>query len=76
MLVSEQSAGVDKAATYEMIENLVPNNTRHLKALLASDRVDNHVSMNADKVLRVEDTIFILVKGIPVSGVLDDTISR
>lgn len=50
-----------EGATYEVIENLIANDTRHLKALLASDRVHNHVSMNADKVLRVEDTVFILV---------------
>lgn len=43
-----------------MIEDLVPYNPHHLKALLASHRIDNHVSMNPNKVLVVEYRVFIL----------------
>jgi hypothetical protein len=46
--------------TYKVIENLVTNDARHFKALLAGDRVDNHVAMDADEMFRVEDTVLIL----------------
>lgn len=46
--------------TYEVIENLVSNYADHLEGLLGGDRVDQHVAMNADEVLRVEDTVLIL----------------
>jgi hypothetical protein len=44
-------------STYQVIQDLIANDARHLEALLGSDRVDNHVAMNANKVLRVEYTI-------------------
>jgi len=43
-----------------MIENLVPDYPYHLEALLAPNRVDQHVAMNTDKVFRVKDTVLIL----------------
>lgn len=43
-----------------MIENLLPNNADHVEALLVSYTVDNHVSMNADKLPAVENGVFIL----------------
>jgi hypothetical protein len=46
--------------TYEVVEDLVADDTRHLEALLAGDRVDNHVTMDANEVLRVEDTVLVL----------------
>lgn len=47
-----------------MIQDLIPNDAHHLEALLAADGVDNHVPMNADKVFRIENRVFILAGGI------------
>lgn len=43
-----------------MIKDLIPNDSAHLKALLAGDRVDNHVAVYTDKMLAVEYSILIL----------------
>ena len=43
-----------------MVEDFVSDDARHLKALLARDRVYYHIAVNANEVLRIEDTIFIL----------------
>jgi hypothetical protein len=37
-----------------VVQDLVPDDAHHLEALLAADRVDDHVAVDADKVLRVE----------------------
>lgn len=50
-----------------MIENLISDDARHLEALLACNRVDNHVTVDANKVLRIEDAVFILKWGMVVS---------
>lgn len=63
-------------STYEVVQNLVADNARHLKALLACDRVDDHVAMNANEVFRVQDAILILVHSIRVSRVLVNSLSR
>jgi hypothetical protein len=47
-----------------VVEDLVTDDTRHFEALLAGDRVDYHVAMDADEVLRVKDTILILERRI------------
>jgi len=52
--------GIRRRCTYEVVEDLVADNARHFEALLAGDRVDNHVAMDADEVFRVEDAILIL----------------
>jgi hypothetical protein len=57
-------------STYQVIQDLIANDARHLEALLGSDRVDNHVAMNANKVLRVEYTVFILESNTRVSEFL------
>jgi hypothetical protein len=46
--------------TYQVVEDLVADDARHLEALLAGDRVDNDVAVDADEVLRVEDAVLIL----------------
>lgn len=51
-----------------MVQDLIANDARHLKALFVGNRVDNHVAMNADKVLGVENAVFILEGGTRVSG--------
>jgi hypothetical protein len=43
-----------------MVENLVADDAGHLEALLAGDRVDYDVTVDADEVLRVEDAVLIL----------------
>ena len=47
-----------------MVQDLIPNNAHHLEALLAADRIHNHISMNTDKVLRVEDAVLVLAGGV------------
>ena len=43
-----------------MIQNLVADDSHHLEALLATNTVDNHVSMDANEVLAVQDSVFVL----------------
>jgi len=43
-----------------MIENLVANHLHHLKRLQRGHRVDQHVAMDADKMLAIQNTVFIL----------------
>ena len=37
--------------TYKVVQDLVPNDAHHFETLLAADRVDDHVAVNANKVL-------------------------
>jgi hypothetical protein len=53
--------------TYEVVQNLVADDARHFEALLAGDRVDDHVAVDADEVFRVEYAVFILDGGESVS---------
>lgn len=46
--------------TYEVIQDLVPDNLDHLKRLLGRHRVDQHVAMDSDRVPRVQNAVFIL----------------
>ena len=46
--------------TYKMVEDLVAQDADHVKGLLGSDRVNEHVAMNADEMFGVEDAVFIL----------------
>jgi hypothetical protein len=59
-----------------VVQDLIANDARHLEALLGRHRVDNHVAMNADKVLRIENTVFILQGSTRVSGFLKKSLSR
>lgn len=51
---------VGRSATYQMVENLVPNYAHHLEALLASHRIDEHVSVDTNEMFRIEYAVFIL----------------
>lgn len=51
-------------APYQMIEDLVPDNPHHFETLLARDRVDNHVPVNSNKVLVVENCVFVLASSV------------
>lgn len=43
-----------------MVQNLIPNDSYHLEALLAAYRVDDHVSMNSNEVFAIQYRVFIL----------------
>jgi hypothetical protein len=47
-----------------VIQNLIPYDAHHLEALLAADRVDDHVAVDADEVLGVEDAVLVLAGGV------------
>lgn len=47
-----------------MVEDLVADDATHFEALLARDRVDDHVAVDADEVLAVEDGVFVLARRI------------
>lgn len=49
-----------------MIQDLIPYDADHFKTLLRSDGIDNHVAMDSDKVLAVQDGVLIL------AGSIDD----
>ena len=46
---------------YKVVENLLANERNHVKGCTRRDRVHEHVAMDADKVLGVQDRILILV---------------
>lgn len=43
-----------------MIEDFVPQDAYHIKRLLRCDRVDQHVAMNTNKMLGIQDAVFVL----------------
>ena len=43
-----------------MVEDLITQDPNHLKRLPGSNRVDEHVAVNANEMLRVQDAVFIL----------------
>jgi hypothetical protein len=45
---------------YHVIQNLVANDSHHLKTLLAANAVDNHVTVDTNEVLAVENSVFVL----------------
>lgn len=47
--------------TDKVVQNLVPDDLDHLKGRHRLDRVHQHVAMDADKVLRVQDAVLILL---------------
>ena len=47
-----------------MVQDLVSDDAHHLEALLAADRVDDHVAVDANEVLGVENAVFILAGGV------------
>jgi hypothetical protein len=54
----------EELRTYKVVQDLVPDDAHHLEALLAADRVDDHVAVDADKVLGVEDAVLVLAGGV------------
>lgn len=49
------------SATYKVVEDLVTENANHVERLLGGDRVDQNIAVNANKVFRVQNAVFILV---------------
>ena len=47
-----------------MIQDLIANDPTHLKALLTRNRVDDHVAVNANKVLAVKYSVLVLTRSI------------
>lgn len=47
-----------------MVQDLVSDDAHHLEALLAADGVDNHVAMDANKVLGVENAVLVLASSV------------
>lgn len=47
-----------------MVQDLISDDAHHLEALLAADRVDDHVAVDTNEVLGVEDAVFILASGV------------
>lgn len=43
-----------------MIENFISEDPDHIKGLLRGDRVDQHVAMNANEMLGIQDAVFVL----------------
>ena len=54
------------AASYQVAENLMSNNLDHVERYAGAHRVQNHVTMNADEMLRVEDAVFVLQQSTPL----------
>ena len=52
----------------QMIQDLVPDDADHLKALFRADGIDNHVAVDADEVFRVENRVFVLASGVDDLG--------
>lgn len=50
-------------ATDQVVEDLVAYYAGHFERLLVGDRVHDHVAVDADEVLRVEDAVLILGAG-------------
>jgi hypothetical protein len=59
-VLKEASFSQQCKEAYHVIQNLVANDSHHLEALLAADAVDNHVTVDADKVLAVQNGVFVL----------------
>lgn len=55
-------AAADGVVSYQVVENLVSNDAGHLERLLGRDRVNDHIAMDADEVLRVQNAVLILQK--------------
>jgi hypothetical protein len=76
--VSNRIPGVTQSNThegifggaYEVVEDLVADDACHFEALLAGDRVDDQVAVDADEVLRVKNAVLILQEAHVVSGLV------
>ncbi len=54
---------------HQVVEDLVPDDLDHLEGRHGRDRVDQHVAMDADEVLRVQDAVFVLAAAVSQSVV-------
>lgn len=51
-----------------MIKNLIPDDPTHLEALLAPYTIHDHVPMNANEVLVVQDRVLVLPRSVDDLG--------
>jgi len=47
-------------SAYQVVQDLVAKDADYLKGLPGSNRIDEHVAMDADEVLGVQDAVFVL----------------
>jgi hypothetical protein len=47
-----------------VVQDLVSDDAHHFEALLAADGVDDHVAVDADEVLGVENAVLVLAGGV------------
>ena len=64
MLSASKHGSLGCECSYQVIQDLIANDSAHLEALLARYRVDDHIAMYTNEVLAVEYSILILASGI------------
>jgi hypothetical protein len=47
--------------SYQVIEDFISNDADHFERCFGTNRVDEHVAMNANKVLGLHDAVFVLL---------------
>ncbi len=60
--------GIIPRETHQMIQDLIPDDAAHVEALLAAHAVHNHVAVDADEVLAVEDRVLVLARRVDDFG--------
>lgn len=56
----ERTGGEQHEYTNDVVKNLLANDCNHLEGLCRRYRVDKHIAMDANEVLRVENAVLIL----------------
>jgi hypothetical protein len=46
--------------SYQMVEYFISNDADHFEGCFGADRINEHVAMNANEVLRLHNTVFVL----------------
>lgn len=59
MVVRSVYAGT-RGDAYQVVENLLTNDTHHFEGLHGGDGVDKDIAMNTDEVFGVQDAVFVL----------------
>ena len=63
MVLAVEEEGRWGRSMYQVVEDFVPKDADHLEGLLGSNGIDEHVAMDADEVLGVQDAVFVLERG-------------
>ena len=70
MAVEKRKEKKKGGGTHQVVQDLLPDDLHHLERGQRRHRVYEHVAMDADEVLRVQDAVLILSRGVsshPVS---------